>query len=179
MEQLDPERKARQEAALREALAKIEAEDAANAARQARRASADVPPPVREIPAGWYPHPSMADTQRYWDGQKWTDHIAPTSRASVPDQTDSPSQVAAALAVAVAVVGLILSQQSVSVMSGSGIVWTGAALCVGAAIMTRLVKVPTWARVVCVVAAIIAVLSAFYVEQELDDRRQEINDILE
>jgi hypothetical protein len=27
--------------------------------------------------AGWYPHPSMANTRRYWDGQAWTDRIAP------------------------------------------------------------------------------------------------------
>lgn len=27
--------------------------------------------------AGWYAHPSMADTQQYWDGQQWTDHVAP------------------------------------------------------------------------------------------------------
>jgi hypothetical protein len=88
----------------------------------------------------------MADMQRYWDGQKWTDHVAPTNRDNVPNQVDSPSQVAAAIAVALSVIGLILSQQSVSVMSGSGIVWTGAALCVGAGIVTRLVKVPTCAR---------------------------------
>lgn len=28
-------------------------------------------------PAGWYPHPTMAGTQRYWDGAKWTDNVAP------------------------------------------------------------------------------------------------------
>lgn len=28
-------------------------------------------------PAGWYAHPDMADTQRYWDGDAWTDHFAP------------------------------------------------------------------------------------------------------
>lgn len=27
--------------------------------------------------AGWYAHPSMADTQQYWDGHRWTDHVAP------------------------------------------------------------------------------------------------------
>lgn len=32
------------------------------------------PPPP---PAGWYPDADMADTQRYWDGQSWTDHVAP------------------------------------------------------------------------------------------------------
>jgi hypothetical protein len=28
-------------------------------------------------PPGWYPHPSMAGTQQYWDGARWTNHIAP------------------------------------------------------------------------------------------------------
>jgi hypothetical protein len=28
-------------------------------------------------PAGWYPHPEVAGTQRYWDGTRWTDHVAP------------------------------------------------------------------------------------------------------
>jgi hypothetical protein len=30
-------------------------------------------------PAGWYAHPSMVGTQRYWDGEEWTDHIAPAA----------------------------------------------------------------------------------------------------
>jgi len=37
----------------------------------------NTPPPGP--PAGWYPHPDMAATQRYWDGQDWTDHIAPAA----------------------------------------------------------------------------------------------------
>jgi hypothetical protein len=28
--------------------------------------------------AGWYADPSMVDTQRYWDGERWTDYRAPT-----------------------------------------------------------------------------------------------------
>ena len=28
-------------------------------------------------PAGWYAHPTMAHTQQYWDGHRWTDHVAP------------------------------------------------------------------------------------------------------
>lgn len=42
-------------------------------------------PPVKAKPAaraGWYPHPTMAETQRYWDGFRWTDHIAPGLPAS-------------------------------------------------------------------------------------------------
>ena len=30
-----------------------------------------------ENPAGWYPDPQMAGTQRYWDGARWTEHRAP------------------------------------------------------------------------------------------------------
>lgn len=39
-------------------------------------------PPPPSAPAGWYPHPEMVDTQRYWDGEAWTEHIAPTSQPS-------------------------------------------------------------------------------------------------
>jgi len=37
-------------------------------------------------PAGWYPDPVMASTQRYWDGAQWTAHVAPLapSASSAP-----------------------------------------------------------------------------------------------
>ncbi|MFC5178178.1 DUF2510 domain-containing protein [Nocardioides taihuensis] len=35
------------------------------------------------LPAGWYPHPTMADTQQYWDGTNWTGHIAPRTPTAV------------------------------------------------------------------------------------------------
>jgi hypothetical protein len=28
-------------------------------------------------PAGWYPDPNAAGTQRYWDGGQWTEHTSP------------------------------------------------------------------------------------------------------
>ena len=43
-----------------------------------------------EAPAGWYPHPTMVDTQRYWDGHHWTDHVAPlalTPASALPQPT--------------------------------------------------------------------------------------------
>ncbi|GAA2114865.1 DUF2510 domain-containing protein [Nocardioides bigeumensis] len=30
-----------------------------------------------QLKPGWYPHQTMRDTQRYWDGSQWTDHSAP------------------------------------------------------------------------------------------------------
>lgn len=54
---------------MREALARQSESDTA---------ASEPPAPKRTPPpAGWYAHPSMADTQRYWDGSKWTDHVAP------------------------------------------------------------------------------------------------------
>ena len=39
---------------------------------------------AKKIPAGWYPLDN--GTQRYWDGTKWTEHIAPgTGQASTSD----------------------------------------------------------------------------------------------
>ena len=46
-----------------------------------------------EALAGWYSHPSMADTRRYWDGQRWTDHIAPAD-VSPPAPTDAAAHPA-------------------------------------------------------------------------------------
>jgi uncharacterized membrane protein YqaE (UPF0057 family) len=42
--------------------------------------------------AGWYPDPQMAGTQRYWDGAKWSDHVAPldTRDAAVGDRGGAP-----------------------------------------------------------------------------------------
>ena len=31
---------------------------------------------------GWYPDTTMAGTQRYWDGARWTEHVAPLTRAA-------------------------------------------------------------------------------------------------
>ncbi|MEY2755634.1 MAG: hypothetical protein RJB65_1992, partial [Actinomycetota bacterium] len=32
--------------------------------------------PVANIPANWYADPSGRFELRYWDGQKWTEHVA-------------------------------------------------------------------------------------------------------
>lgn len=37
-------------------------------------------------PAGWYPHPTMAQTQRYWDGTTWTGEVAPVAPPAKQEQ---------------------------------------------------------------------------------------------
>lgn len=35
-------------------------------------------------PAGWYPNPYDRSTERYWDGQNWTDHLRPVAPPPPP-----------------------------------------------------------------------------------------------
>lgn len=44
-------------------------------------------------PPGWYPHPSMAGTQRYWDGARWTDHVAPMAPSNWMAQAASTAKL--------------------------------------------------------------------------------------
>lgn len=46
--------------------------------------------PTQLPPAGWYPDPAGANTERWWDGEKWTDSQRPTT-AAVPSNDDTTS----------------------------------------------------------------------------------------
>lgn len=37
---------------------------------------------MSQTPAGWYPQPD--GQQRYWDGEKWTEHVAPMATPTTP-----------------------------------------------------------------------------------------------
>lgn len=42
------------------------------------------------VPAGWYPDPTDASWQRWWDGSGWTEHAVPAASASVAHNTGTP-----------------------------------------------------------------------------------------
>jgi hypothetical protein len=120
----------------------------------------------------------MPGTQRYWDGSDWTEHVAPwTPPAS---KTGHQSQVLIAILLAASVIGLVMAMQSASLLTGTGTLWTGVAIAGGASIATWALRasIPTWVRVVAVVAAVIALVNVLYVEQQLEDTRQEIRNSL-
>jgi hypothetical protein len=50
-------------------------------------------PPSPDVSSGWYPDPDRPHSQRYWDGNKWTDQIAPLASAEVlkPSKTATPA----------------------------------------------------------------------------------------
>lgn len=54
---------------------------------------------VQKTPAGWYRHPSMVDTLRYWDGEHWTEHTAPAPQAPIQAASVSTWKIASGVAV--------------------------------------------------------------------------------
>jgi hypothetical protein len=49
-------------------------------------------PPVAATPAGWYPDPRAGGVQRYWDGERWTEHVAAVQRAPAQAVVVRPPQ---------------------------------------------------------------------------------------
>lgn len=135
----------------------------------------------KNAPPGWYPHPSMAGTRRYWDGQVWTDHIAPMDApAPASARAHQQSQLVTVCVLAGSIVGLIMALQSASLLTGTGTQWTGAGIATAAGAVTYVLRrsIPTWLRVVSVLAALLAVANVVYLENQLDQKREEINQIL-
>ncbi len=53
-------------------------------------------------PPGWYRDPAMAGTRRYWDGETWTDHVAPAEQK--PPRQTSAWTIARGVALGIGVV---------------------------------------------------------------------------
>lgn len=85
--------------------------------------------------------------------------------------------VGAGVCVLVAI-GLIMTFQSVSLMSGSGIIWIGVALVGGGVALAFFLRAPLWVRITAVLVLAAALLNAFSVEQAMNDKRREITNIL-
>jgi len=49
----------------------------------------EIIPPHSPVPAGWYP--DHEGTMRWWDGQAWTSHTAPSAGISPTDTTSPPT----------------------------------------------------------------------------------------
>ena len=168
-------------------------------ARDEARPSGRVPPRIRlrdarqsapealgvsGPPAGWYADPDGQPIQRYWDGRAWTDHTRPAADftgaapGAEPDR-DQVALIAGVLAIVLGVVGAICSLQSVSVASGAGIVWVGAALVIGGAVVALAIpRVRTWIKIVTAIGAILCVANAVSISHQLDNKRHQIQQIL-
>lgn len=47
-----------------------------------------------KVAPGWYPRPDMAGTQGYWDGEKWSEQVAPMAPKATPQSGDVAGEIA-------------------------------------------------------------------------------------
>jgi hypothetical protein len=122
---------------------------------------------------GWYPDPSDPGRRIYWDGYAWR-----STPASVPlgaDKSGSGKKAAVAVGVGVLVViGLVMSMQPVSLMSGSGSVWTGVAVVAAGTAVAFFLHAATWVRVIAVLLLVFSLANGLYIEKQMSDKRHEL-----
>jgi uncharacterized protein DUF2510 len=125
------------------------------------------------VPAGWYPDDN--GVLRFWDGRAWTGHA---HYAPAQQQDRTLPLVGGLTAGVLIIVGVVCNIQSVSLLSGSGIVWVGTALAVaGAVVAVAVPRVRTWVKVIAVIAALITVANGVYVEHQLSQKRDQLEHI--
>jgi len=140
------------------------------------------PPPA---PAGWYTDPASGG-RRYWNGTAWeaepTQILNPDQRflplpAAAQHPADQKSKAVSVGVMLLAGIGLVMSMQSVSLMSGTGTLWTGVGLAAAgtaAAFFMGAVKPVRVAAALCLAASLIFVT---IMENQLSQKRSEISDI--
>ncbi|MBY0289928.1 MAG: DUF2510 domain-containing protein [Mycobacteriaceae bacterium] len=117
---------------------------------------------------GWYPNPDGSGGQRYFDGTNWGP-IAP------PDSARGGRNAAVAVGVCLLIaVGLVMSMQSASLMTGSTLVWTGVAVVAAGTAAAFILRGAMWVRIVSVIVLILALANAVYIETQLTERRNEM-----
>ncbi|GAQ32776.1 hypothetical protein MPS_1157 [Mycobacterium pseudoshottsii JCM 15466] len=72
-----------------------------------------------------------------------------------------------------------MSMQSVSLMTGSGPVWTGVAVVAAGTAIAFFLRAARWVRVVAALILALALANALYIEQELSNRRDQITRIFD
>jgi hypothetical protein len=91
----------------------------------------------QQLPAGWYQDPqSPPGVMRYWDGNQWTPHLQ--GGMSSPGQDRQTRALIGFGLFALAAVGAAIALfTNVSLLTGTGTVWTGTAIALVAAVGAR------------------------------------------
>ncbi len=138
-------------------------------------AKISAPGPVRQPPTpGWYPDPLNPGKQSYWDGAGWGEPVGVRSDGDISKKT----AVAAGVCVLVAI-GFVMSMQSVSLLTGSGLVWTGVAVVGAGTAVAFFLRAALWVRVLAAVFLALALFNALYIESQMTEKRNEISEIFD
>lgn len=118
---------------------------------------------------GWYPDPSDPARNIYWNGTAWSRPVGTENSSNV-----KRSAVAVGVCVLV-VIGLMMSMQSVSLITGSGPVWMGVAVVAAGTAVAFFMRAAKWVRVIAVLVLALAVANGLYIENQLSQKRDEIS----
>ena len=72
------------------------------------------------------------------------------------------------------VIGIVMSMQSVSLITGSGPIWTGVAVVAAGTAVAFFLRAAMWVRVVAALVLALALANALYIENQLSHKRDEI-----
>lgn len=126
---------------------------------------------------GWYPDPSDPERRIYWDGVAWSGP-APAPSDAVRSSNSKKTAVGIGVSVLV-VIGLVMSMQSVSLITGSGPVWTGVGVVAAGTAIAFFLRAATWVRVVAALILALSLANAFYIENQLSNKREQMTHIFE
>ena len=91
------------------------------------------------------------------------------------DKSNNSKKTAVGIGVCVLVViGLVMSMQSVSLLTGSGPVWTGVAVVAAGTAVAFFLHAATWVRVVAALILALSLANAFYIEHQLSNKREQM-----
>ena len=123
---------------------------------------------------GWYLDPLNPGKQIYWDGTGWGQPVG------VADDSDHSKQTAVAIGVLVlAGIGLVMSMQSASLLTGTGSIWMGVGIVGAGVAVAFFMRAAGWVRVVASVLLALALFSAFYMEHQISEKRDEITQMFD
>lgn len=123
---------------------------------------------------GWYPDPLNPGKQIYWDGTSWGQPVG------VADDTDRSKQTAVAIGVLVlAGIGVVMSMQSASLLTGTGSIWTGVGIAGAGVAVAYFMRAAGWVRVVASLMLAFALFNALYMEHQISEKRDEITQMFD
>ena len=130
----------------------------------------------RTPPPGRYPDPSDPSKNVYWDGRSWAGQSAP----AVSSQNGKGRQTAVNFGAFVLIaIGLMMSTQSVSLLTGSGPIWTAVAVIAGGTALAFFLGASVIIRVLAVLALVLGVANAISIENQMSTKRDELTRVFD
>lgn len=72
------------------------------------------------------------------------------------------------------VIGLVMSMQSASLLTGSGTIWTGVGLVAAGTAVAFFMRAATWVRVLAAILLALSLVNAGYMEYQMNEKRNEL-----